>query len=76
MKNVLVVLAVLMLLAGFVVSISAFVYVALFWFRADLFQLFVLMVTGLAALGFWNAFDYITGRISANTCLRDLKGNK
>jgi hypothetical protein len=76
MKNVLVVLAVLMLLAGFVVSISAFVYVALFWFRADLFQLFVLMLTGLASLGFWNAFDYVTGRISANTCLRDLKGNK
>lgn len=76
MKNVLVVLAVLMLLAGFVVSISAFVYVALFWFRADLFQLFVLMVTGLAALGFWNGFDYVTGRISANTCLRDLEGGR
>ena len=76
MKNVLVVLAVLMLLAGFVVSISAFVYVALFWFRADLFQLFVLMVTGLAALGFWNAFDYVTGRISADTCVRGSGGVK
>jgi hypothetical protein len=77
MKNVLAVLGVVMLLVGFALSSALFVYIAVFWFRADLFQVFVLLVLGLMSYGCWNTLGWWCAvNTSANTCLRDLEGNK
>ena len=81
MKNVLAVLGVVMLLVGFALSSALFVYVAIFWFRADWFQVFVLCMLGLTAFGCWNTLGWwceinTSPKYQADTCLRDLKGNK
>jgi len=78
MKMILALLGLLATLAGFIGCTSAFVYVGIFWFRADLFQVFVLLITGFGALGFWNAFDWIlsSSTPSADTCLRDRTGGR
>lgn len=78
MKSLLIIFGLLATLAGFIVSVSAFVYVGIFWFRADLFQVLVLLVSGFSALGFWHSFGWIlsSSTPSADTCLRDRKGGR
>lgn len=78
MKMLLTLLGLLATLAGFILSISAFVYVGIFWFRADLFQVFVLLVSGFSALGFWHSFGWILSSSTplADTCLRDRTGGR
>jgi hypothetical protein len=60
MRNAVVVVALVALFAMFAVSSALFVYVAVFWFRADWFQVFVLCVFGLSAWASWNALGMIS----------------
>lgn len=78
MKSLLIILGLLATLVGFIASVSAFVYVGIFWFRADLFQVLVLLVSGFSALGFWHSFGWIlsSSDIPADTCLRDRTGGR
>ena len=78
MKNVLVIFGLVALLVLFALSVSVAVYVAVFWFRADWFQVFVIMVSSLSAFASWNAIGMLMewASSSADTCLRDLEAGK
>jgi hypothetical protein len=73
MKNVLVIFGLVALLALFALSVSVAVYVAVFWFRADWFQVFIIMISSLSAYASWNAIGMLMEWASplADTCLRD-----
>lgn len=55
MKNIIVTMAIIAALAMFAISSALFAWVAIFWFRADWFQVFVLCVLGLSAYASWQA---------------------
>jgi hypothetical protein len=78
MKNALVIFGLVALLALFALSVSVAVYVAVFWFRADWFQAFIILVAGFSAYASWNAIGMLMewASSSANTCLRDLEAGK
>lgn len=78
MKNALVICGLIALLSLFALSVSVAVYVAVFWFRADWFQVFVILTSSLAAYGSWNALGMLMewANPSASTCLRGSDVNK
>ena len=73
MKNAFVIFGLVALLALFALSVSVAVYVTVFWFRADWFQVFVIMIASLSAYASWNAIGMLMewASSSADTCLRD-----
>lgn len=81
MKNVLAVIGIVMLLVGFAFSSALFVYVAVFIFWGSWFQVFALLVLGLAAYGCWNTLGWwcavnTNSTPLADTCLRGSGGVK
>lgn len=46
-------------LALFAVSSALAVYITVFWFRADWFQVFLILATSLTAFASWNALGMV-----------------
>jgi hypothetical protein len=59
MRNILVVIAIVALFALFAISTALAVYVAVFGFRADWFQVFVILVFGWSAFASWTALGMV-----------------
>lgn len=78
MKNAFIIFGLVALLALFALSVSVAVYVAVFWFRADWFQAFIILVSGFSAYASWNAIGMLLEWANpiASTCLRDLEVGK
>ena len=78
MKNAFVIFGLVALLVLFALSVSVAVYVAVFWFRADWFQVFVIMISSLSAYASWNAIGMLMEWANplAVTCLRDREAGK
>lgn len=66
MRNAFVVFAIVALFALFAVSTALAVYIVVFWFRADLYQVFLILVFGFTAFASWNALGMVADWGSKN----------